>query len=140
MGPPRAKPARKRRKDGLPDSVSNGSRASNMPSWANRNASPCTVFVPERVVTLMDPPEAPLDSAERPLLTTWNSCTISGESSVRLEPVYSSLLSRPSMERLLLRDRRPPKVKPLPASGVEPLAPEAIGELETPGESRTKYR
>jgi len=38
-------------------------------------------------------------------------CTISGDSSVRLEPVYSSLLSRPSMERLLLRDLRPPERK-----------------------------
>src|SRR5437660_8624659 len=140
MGPPKEEPARKRRKDGLPVSVSNGSCALKALSWAKMNASPWTMFVPERVVTLIEPPEAPPDSAERPLLTTWNSCTISGESSVRLEPVYSSLLSKPSIERLLLRDLRPPKVKPLPVSGVEPLAPEDIGELETPGTSRTKSK
>jgi len=40
MGPPRARPARKRRNEGLPDSVSNGSRALNALSCANRNASP----------------------------------------------------------------------------------------------------
>jgi hypothetical protein len=44
------------------------------------------------------------------------------------------------MERLLLRDLSPPKMKPLPVSGVEPLVPEAIGELETPGASRTKSK
>jgi len=44
------------------------------------------------------------------------------------------------MERLLFRDLRPPKVKPLPGRGVEPLAPEATGELETPGARRTKSK
>src|SRR5258707_14359297 len=90
------------------------------------------MFVPERVMTLIEPPEAPPDSAERPLVTTWNSCTISGDSSVRLDPVYSTLLSSPSMDTLLLRGRRPPNVKPLPVSGVEPLTtggPEEIQNL-----------
>src|SRR5258708_10370490 len=98
------------------------------------------MFVPERVMTLIEPPEAPPDSAERPLVTTWNSCTISGDSSVRLDPVYSSLLSSPSTDTLLLRGRRPPNVKPLPVSGVEPLTADAAGELETPGAKRTKSR
>src|SRR5437016_13821435 len=123
-GPPRAKPVRNRRNDGLPDSASNGSRALSAPSCVNRNASPWTVFVPERVTTLIEPPEAPPDSAERPLLTT----TISGESSVRLEPVHSSLLSRPSIERLLVRDLSPPNLKPLPRRAVEALARLPIGE------------
>src|SRR5215469_13269921 len=87
-------------------------------------------------MTLIEPPEAPPDSAESPLLTTWNSWTISGESSVRLEPVYSSLLSRPSMETLLLCERRPPKVKPL-LGRVEPLGSDEDGALETPGARRT---
>src|SRR5258707_9451166 len=91
------------------------------------------MFVPERVMTLIEPPEAPPDSAERPLVTTWNSCTISGDSSVRLDPVYSSLLSSPSMDTLLLRGRRPPNVKPLPVSGVEPLTAGGAGGIENPG-------
>src|SRR6516225_10008362 len=98
------------------------------------------MFVPERVMTLIEPPEAPPDSAERPLLTTWNSWTISGESSVRLDPVYSSLLSRPSMETLLLCGRRPPNVNPLQVNGDEPPVEDALGELETPGARRTKSR
>src|SRR5258708_23550269 len=98
------------------------------------------MFVPERVMTLIEPPEAPPDSAERPLFTTWNSWTISGDSSVRLDPEYSSLLSRPSMEMLLLRVRRPPNVKPLPARGVAPAAADAAGEVETPRERSAKTR
>ena len=40
MGPPRAKPARKRRKDGLSGSVSKGSRALSALSCAKMKASP----------------------------------------------------------------------------------------------------
>jgi len=36
------------------------------------------------------------------------------------------------MERLLLRDLRPPKVKALPVSGVEPFAPEAVVNSKRP--------
>jgi len=41
---------------------------------------------------------------------------------------------------IVLRDLRPPKVKPLPASWCRTARPEAIGELETPGASRTKSK
>jgi hypothetical protein len=57
---------------------------------------------------------------------------------VRLEPEYSSLLSRPSISTLLLRARRPPNVKPLAASGEAPGAVGAGGAVKTPGASRTK--
>src|ERR1700724_2267693 len=96
-------------------------------------------FAPVRVTTLIEPPEAPPYSADSPLFTTWYSWTSSGESSVRLEPVYSSLLSSPSTEILLLRGRKPPKVKPLSASArCEPVPPCREEELVTPGIERTK--
>src|ERR1700686_301754 len=97
-------------------------------------------LAPVRVITLIDPPEPPPYSAVNPLFTTRYSWTSSGESSVRLEPVYSSLLSSPSTEILLLRGRKPPKVKPLSASaGCDPV-PLRCGELATPGNNSAKSK
>ena len=91
---------------------------------------------PDRVMTLIEPPEAPPDSAERPVIDDLKLLDDLRRELIRLEPLNSSLLSRPSMERLLLRGRRPPKVKPLPARGLPPGTEEFAGELETAGSQK----
>src|SRR5262249_56550909 len=74
-------------------------------------------FDPVLVTTLIAPPAAPPDSADRPLLMIWNSRTISGDRATRAAPVVSSVLSSPSIEIELLRGRNPPNVKLLSANG-----------------------
>src|SRR5438093_13448931 len=98
-------------------------------------------FAPLFVTTLIAPPDAPPFSADQPLLRTWNSRTVSSDSSVRLDPANSSLLSSPSIVSVLLRGRRPPKLNPL--SGSDDVTTPGVVErpgLVTPGASSTNSR
>ena|SRR5438094_4899262 len=99
-------------------------------------------FAPLFVTTLIAPPDAPPFSADQPLLRTWNSRTVSSDSSVRLDPANSSLLSSPSIVSVLLRGRRPPKLNPLSGRLDEPVdvVCRAGGVRDTPGASNTNSR
>src|SRR6266481_8751244 len=70
---------------------------------AKRLTSPWKRLVPESVTTLRLPPAPPPNSGATLEAVTRNSATASWPTATRLEPVVSSRLSRPSMERLLLR-------------------------------------
>src|SRR5437870_11533699 len=62
---------------------------------------------------------------------------ISRDNAVRLDPLNSSLLSTPSMDKLLLRGRKPPNVNPLSANCVC-AAPFCCGlDGATPGANKT---
>ena len=112
-----------------------------MPDWPNANASPWSVFAPLLVTTLIEPAEPPPLSASHPLLTTWNSRTTSSDSSVRLDPLNSSVLSIPSIVRVLLRGRSPWKLNPLLGKMDVRAPPVGVGVARvTPGASSTNSR
>src|SRR5262249_7573785 len=106
--------------------------------------SPWNLLEPDRVTTLRLPPAAPPNSGATLEAVTRNSATASCPTATRLDPLVSSRLSRPSMERLLLRARLPAKGKPL--AGAAERTPALVRNVlepaagATPGASRTTPR